>query len=56
MPGKKIAKSPKPKISKKIKHIAGEGLARPSALKANEVRELAAEVLRQIEPRNGKIK
>jgi len=34
-----------------IKHLAGEGLTRPSTLTAAQVRELAASVMRHIEPR-----
>ena len=40
-----------PVTSKKLQHLAGEGLARPSALSAQEVRELAGALLARIEPR-----
>jgi hypothetical protein len=35
----------------KIKHLAGEGLERPSTLTTEQVRELAASVMAHIEPR-----
>ncbi len=42
-----------PVTNKHLKHIAGEGLERPSSLKAAEVRSLAGAVLTRIEPRKG---
>jgi len=47
------SKTPKapPVTSKNLKHLAGEGLARPSKLTADQVRELAGAVLSRIEPR-----
>jgi len=47
---KKIPTAP-PVTNRHLKHLAGEGLARPSALTAKEVRELAGAVLSRIEPR-----
>lgn len=49
--GRKPPMPPSPITSKKIKHIAGEGLQRPSTLTTDEVRELAASVMAHIEPR-----
>lgn len=42
---------PSPKTAGYIKHLAGEGLQHPSALNAEQVRELAASVMAHIEPR-----
>jgi hypothetical protein len=42
---------PSPITSPRIKHLAGEGLQRPSKLTAAQVRELAGSVLAHIEPR-----
>lgn len=42
---------PAPLTSAKIRHLAGEGLERPSALTAKEVRSLSASVMAHIEPR-----
>jgi hypothetical protein len=42
---------PAPLTSAKIRHLAGEGLERPSALSAKEVRSLSASVMAHIEPR-----
>jgi hypothetical protein len=44
---------PAPITSPKIKHLAGEGLQRPSRLTAKQVRELAGSVMAHIE-RGGK--
>jgi hypothetical protein len=44
---------PSPKTAPNIKHIAAEGLKHPSSLPAGQVRELAASVMRHIEPRKG---
>ncbi len=43
-----------PVTDRHLKHLAGEGLARPSSLTADEVRELAGAVLTRIEPRGKK--
>lgn len=51
---KKPTRPPAPITSPKIKHLAGEGLQRPSTLTAEQVRELAGSVLAHIEPRGGK--
>src|SRR5665213_733439 len=53
MAGKSKAPSrpPAPITSPKIRHLAGEGLERPSTLTTKEVRELAASVMAHIEPR-----
>jgi hypothetical protein len=40
-----------PLTSPKIKHLASEGLKHPSKLTARQVEELAASVMRHIEPR-----
>ncbi len=42
---------PSPHTSRPIKEIASEGLQRPSALTAAEVKSLAASTMRHIEPR-----
>lgn len=42
---------PSPHTSKEVRRIASEGLQRPSALKAQEVRTLAASAMAHIEPR-----
>ena len=42
---------PSPKTATNIKHIAAEGLERPSSLKAKQVQQLAASVMAHIEPR-----
>jgi hypothetical protein len=42
---------PAPLTSEQIKHLAGEGLARPSKLTAAQVRELAGSVMAHIKPR-----
>ena len=47
--------TPAPMTSAKIKHLAGEGLERPSSLSAAQVRALAGSVMAHIEPR-GKAK
>lgn len=47
---KKIPPAP-PVVSPKIKHLAGEALTRPSALTADQVRELGGALLARIEPR-----
>lgn len=49
----KMANIPKapPLTSAKLKHLAGEGLARPSALTAKEVRQLSGALMTRIEPR-----
>jgi hypothetical protein len=55
--GLAMAKSttPAPPVTNRhLKHIAGEGLERPSSLKAAEVRSLAGAVLSRIEPRGPK--
>jgi hypothetical protein len=49
---KRVPPAP-PVTNKRIEHIAGEGLERPSSLNASEVRSLAGAVLRRIEPRKG---
>jgi hypothetical protein len=49
--GKQPPRPPAPLTSPEIKHIAGEGLERPSRLKAAQVTQLAASVLAHIEPR-----
>lgn len=45
------SRPPAPLTSPKIKHLAGEGLERPSMLTTKQVRELAASVMAHIEPR-----
>jgi hypothetical protein len=46
---------PAPPVTKQaLKHIAGEGLERPSSLSAAEIRSLAGAVLTRIEPRGRK--
>ena len=40
-----------PVVVGKIKHLAGLGLERPSALNAAQVRTLASAVMARIEPR-----
>ncbi len=42
--------------SPKIRHLAGEAVARPSKLTTKQTQELGASVLRHIEPRGGKVK
>jgi hypothetical protein len=54
MTKKPTPRPPAPITSQKIKHLAGEGLQRPSTLTAAQVRELAGSVLAHIEPRGGK--
>lgn len=44
---------PSPKTSQSIRHIAAEGLQRPSSLNAKQVRALAASAMAHIEPRGG---
>lgn len=57
MPKKSVPpKDPKPITSTRIKHLAGEGLSRPSKLTTKQVQELAASVMRHIELRGGKLK
>jgi hypothetical protein len=51
---KKPTRPPAPITSPKIKHLAGEGLQRPSTLTTRQVRELAGSVMAHIEPRGGK--
>jgi hypothetical protein len=53
MPIKKVVRPrvPSPLTSPKIKHLAGEGLERPSKLTTAQIRELAASVMAHIEPR-----
>lgn len=51
---KKPPRPPAPITSPKIKHLAGEGLQRPSTLTTKQVRELAGSVMAHIEPRGGK--
>jgi hypothetical protein len=46
----KIPPAP-PVVSKNLKHLAGEGLVRPSSLNARQVRELAGAVLARVESR-----
>jgi hypothetical protein len=48
---RKTPVTPAPKTARYIKELAGEGLARPSGLNAQQVRELAASVMAHIEPR-----
>lgn len=50
-PMSKSKMPPSPHTRKDIKHLAGEGLSRPSSLNAAQVRELAASVMAHIEPR-----
>jgi len=54
MAKKPPSRPPAPITSPKIKHLAGEGLQRPSSLTAKEVRELAGSVMAHIEPRGPK--
>jgi hypothetical protein len=49
---KKTTPPPAPLTSRKIKHLAGEGLRAPSTLTTAQVKELAGSVLAHIEPRN----
>jgi hypothetical protein len=49
---KQIPPAP-PVTNKRIEHIAGEGLQRPSSLNAAQVKTLAGAVLRRVEPRKG---
>jgi hypothetical protein len=51
---KKISSGPR--ISPKLKTLASKALRVPSKLTTKETRELGGEILRQIEPRGGKIK
>jgi hypothetical protein len=45
---------PAPPVTKQsLKHIAGIGLERPSALNAKQVQTLAGAVMTRIEPRKG---
>jgi hypothetical protein len=47
----KSPRPPSPITSKRIKHLAGEGLQAPTRLTTKQVRELAGSVLSHIEPR-----
>jgi hypothetical protein len=49
MPKKSTAPKPAPLTSPNIKHIAGEGLKRPSMLTTKQVQQLAASVMEHIE-------
>ena len=49
--GGKGTMPPSPHTSKQVRHIASEGLQRPSSLDAAEVRTLAASAMAHIEPR-----
>jgi hypothetical protein len=51
----KTPREPKPITSPAIKRLASKGLKAPSMLTTKETRELAAAVMRHIEPRKGKI-
>ena len=51
--GSKTPPAP-PVTNRHLKHLAGEGLSRPSKLTADEVRELAGAVMTRIEPRGKK--
>ncbi len=51
---KKPARPPAPITSTKVKHLAGEGLRRPSQLSTKQVQDLAASVMAHIEPRRYK--
>lgn len=48
---KRPTKAPAPITSSRVKHLAGEGLKRPSMLSTKQVRELAGSVMAHIEPR-----
>lgn len=45
------SRPPAPLTSRKIRHIAGEGLRAPSTVTNKQTQELAASVLAHIEPR-----
>ncbi len=51
---KKPVRPPSPITSTKVKHLAGEGLRRPSQLSTKQVQELAASVMAHVEPRKFK--
>lgn len=51
---KKVTRPPAPITSTRVKHLAGEGLKRPSQLSTKQVRELAGSVLAHVEPRKFK--
>jgi hypothetical protein len=51
MPAKKAPPAAKPITSPKIKKLSAVGMATPSKLTNDEIRELAASVQRHIEPR-----